>query len=86
MNLEIIYFCVPLIDFSGQEKLQSILKLKPFANKKNTLLHKNCCQMFLFRCPAKVESSVKWGHLGHFDPTPTNTISPTNPMGSSGTL
>ena len=31
-------------------------------------------------------SSVKWGHLGHFDPTPTNTISPTNPMGSSGTL
>ena len=20
-------------------------------------------------------SSVKWGHLGHFDPTPTNTIS-----------
>ena len=31
-------------------------------------------------------SSVKWGHLGHFDPTPTNIIFPTNPMGSSGTL
>ena len=31
-------------------------------------------------------SSVNWGHLGHFDPTPTNTVSPTNPMGSSGTL
>ena len=29
-------------------------------------------------------SSVKWGHMGNFDPTPTNTISPTNPMGSSG--
>ena len=31
-------------------------------------------------------SSVKWGHLGNFDPTPTNTISPTNPMASSGPL
>ena len=29
-------------------------------------------------------NSVKWGHMGNFDPTPTNTISPTNPMGSSG--
>ena len=27
-------------------------------------------------------SSVKWGHLGNFDPTPTNTIFFTNPMGS----
>ena len=32
------------------------------------------------------ESSVKWGNLGHFDPTPTSIISLTNPMGSSGTL
>ena len=31
-------------------------------------------------------SSVKQGHLSHFDPTPTNTFSPTNPMGSSGPL
>ena len=31
-------------------------------------------------------SSVKWGHLGHFDPTPINAISPTNSMGSSGPL
>ena len=31
-------------------------------------------------------SSVKWGHLGHFHPTPINTISPTKPMASSRTL
>ena len=31
-------------------------------------------------------SSVKWGHLGNFDPTPTNTISPINSIGSSGPL
>ena len=31
-------------------------------------------------------SSVKWGHLGNFDPAPTNTIFFTNPMGSSGSL
>ena len=31
-------------------------------------------------------SSVKWGHMGNFDPTPTNTIFITNPMGSSGPL
>ena len=31
-------------------------------------------------------SSVKWGHLAHLDPTPTNTISPTNPMGPSSTI
>ena len=31
-------------------------------------------------------SSVKWGYMGNFDPTPTNTISPTNPMGSSEPL
>ena len=36
--------------------------------------------------PVRPKSSVKWGHLGHLDPTSTNTISPTNPMGSSGTL
>ena len=32
------------------------------------------------------DSSVKWGHLGHFDPNSTNIILSTNPMGSSGTL
>ena len=31
-------------------------------------------------------SSVKWGHMGNFDPTPTNTVFFTNPMGSSGPL
>ena len=31
-------------------------------------------------------SSVKWGHLGNFDPTPTDTIFFTNPMGLSGPL
>ena len=31
-------------------------------------------------------SSVKWDHMGNFDPNSTNTISPTNPVGSSGTL
>ena len=31
-------------------------------------------------------SSVKWGHLAHLDPNSTNTILPTNPMGSSSTL
>ena len=31
-------------------------------------------------------SSVKWGHMGNFDPTPTNITSLTNPMGPSGTL
>ena len=39
-----------------------------------------------FAKKAGKKSRVKWGHLGHFDPTPTNTIFPTNPMGSSGTL
>ena len=29
-------------------------------------------------------SSVKWGHMGNFDPTSTNTIFFTNLMGSSG--
>ena len=31
-------------------------------------------------------SSVKWGHLAHLDPDSANTISPTNPVGSSNTL
>ena len=31
-------------------------------------------------------SSVKWGHLGHFDLEPNQHNFPTNPMGSSGTL
>ena len=31
-------------------------------------------------------SSVKWGHLGNFDLSSTNTIFSTNAMGSSGTL
>ena len=31
-------------------------------------------------------SSVKWGHMGNFDPNSTNTIFSTNPMGSFGTL
>ena len=31
-------------------------------------------------------SSVKWGHLGHFDLEPNKHNFPTNPMGSSGTL
>ena len=30
-------------------------------------------------------SSVKWGHLGHFDLEPNKHNFPTNPMGSSGT-
>ena len=30
-------------------------------------------------------SSVKWGHLGHFDLEPNKHDFPTNPMGSSGT-
>ena len=34
----------------------------------------------------KVVSSVKWGHLGHFDLEPNKHNFPTNPMGSSGTL
>ena len=29
-------------------------------------------------------SSVKWGHMGNFDPTTTNTIFLTNPMGHLG--
>ena len=33
-----------------------------------------------------LNSSVKLGHLGHFDPHSTNTIFFTNPMGSSRTL
>ena len=31
-------------------------------------------------------SSVKWGHLGHFDIEPNKQNFPTNLMGSSGTL
>ena len=31
-------------------------------------------------------SSVKWGHMGNFDPTPHKHDFPTNPMGSSGPL
>ena len=31
-------------------------------------------------------SSVKWGHLGNFDLSSTNTIFSTTPMGLSGTL
>ena len=34
----------------------------------------------------KFESSVKWGHLAHLDPNSTNTISSSNPMGSSSPL
>ena len=30
-------------------------------------------------------SSVKWGHLGHFDLEPNKRNFPTNPMGSSAT-
>ena len=31
-------------------------------------------------------SSVKWGHLGHFDLEPNKHNFPANPMGSSETL
>ena len=33
------------------------------------------CNLFL------LSSSVKWGHLAHFEPNSTNTIFSTNPMG-----
>ena len=56
-------------------------KIKIFQNA-NKWKEQNISFVF---CKATL-SSVKWGHLGHFDFELYKHHFPTNPMGSSGTL